>query len=463
MTQRARAFATVELIIGLLTVGTVVWARPLEGGPAVFLSIVERVAAGLVPYRDLALEYPPLALLPIMVPRVLAGNSINGYEILFTAMAVCLVMVTAAAVAWLAAHGWSATSRREALLMFLGLALAAMPALVWRFDIFPALLTALALMAVAAGRPAWAGLALGLGTAAKLYPAFLIPVLLAYYVLGRRLRGAALLLFGSTVTVGAICAGLVLLGGPDAFTFLTYQGDRGIEIGSVLGGIFLLAENMFGIEAAVSFGFGSYEVSSSLGATLALPNVLAQVVLGIGLLTGTGVSFVRDRRRLGFIQPTTLVTYLLATLVLVMLANKVLSPQYIAWLLPLGALLSWRQSLLLVAIFALTTFVYPLSFALLRAAEPLAVAALNGRNLLLLVLFIWLVVPRRDGSTGRVSQGPAATGRVGESEIAQDPWPLHEPGDLSTRAIVSLTFHEALVEPVSLGDRSWVREPTRRS
>ena len=397
MTKRARAFATVELVIGLLTLGAVVWARPLEGGPAVFLSIAERVVSGLVPYRDFALEYPPLALLPITLPRVLAGSSINGYEIVFTAIAVCLAMSTAAAVAWLAGHGWSATSRRETLLVFIGLALAAMPQVVWRFDIFPALLTALALMAVAAGRPGWAGLVLGLGTAAKLYPAFLVPVLLAYYVLGRRLRGAALLLFGSTVTVGAICALLVLLGGSDAFTFLTYQGDRGIEIQSVLGGIFLLAQNLFGIEAAVSFGFGSYEVTSSLGATLAPPFLLAKVVLGIGLMIGTAVSFMRDRRRLGFIQPTTLVAYLLATLVLVMLANKVLSPQYVAWLLPFGALLPWRQSLLLVAIFALTTFVYPLDFALLRAADPLAVAALNGRNLLLLVLFIWLVVPRRDG------------------------------------------------------------------
>lgn len=421
MTQRARAFAAVELIIGLLTLGTVVWARPLEGGPAVFLSIAQRVASGVVPYRDFALEYPPLALLPITLPRVLAGSSINGYEILFTAIAVCLAMATAAAVAWLAGHGWSATSRRETLLVFIGLSLAAMPQVVWRFDIVPALLTALALMAVAAGRPVSAGLALGLGTAAKLYPAFLIPVLLAYYVLGRRWRDAALLLFGSAVTVGAICAQLVLLGGSDAFTFLTYQGDRGIEIQSVLGGIFLLAQNLFGIEAAVSFGFGSYEVTSSLGATLALPDLLAQVVLGIGLIIGTGVSFMRDRRRLGFIQPTTLVTYLLATLVLVMLANKVLSPQYIVWLLPFGALLPWRQSLLLVAIFALTTFVYPLAFALLRAADPLAVAALNGRNLLLLVLLIWLVVPRRDGR--RLDGGPQGVAMLEKPPSRPAPMP----------------------------------------
>ena len=48
----------------------------------------------------------------------------------------------------------------------------------------------------------------------------------------------------------------------------------------------------------------------------------------------------------------TLINFLLATLLLVMLANKVLSPQYIAWLLPFGALLPWRKTALLLVICA---------------------------------------------------------------------------------------------------------------
>jgi hypothetical protein len=92
----------------------------------------------------------------------------------------------------------------------------------------------------------------------------------------------------------------------------------------------------------------------------------------------------------------TLVNFLLATLLLVMLANKVLSPQYIAWLLPFGALLPWRKTVLLLAICLLTTLVYPLLFDDLRRMQPLAVALLNVRNLLLLGMFIWLVIPSRD-------------------------------------------------------------------
>ena len=53
--------------------------------------------------------------------------------------------------------------------------------------------------------------------------------------------------------------------------------------------------------------------------------------------------FQRDARRYGNVQPRTLVAILLATLLLMMLANKVLSPQYVAWLLPFGALLAVAQ------------------------------------------------------------------------------------------------------------------------
>jgi len=392
---RGRSIALAELAIGAAMVVVVVLARPPDFGSSVFLGIADKVAAGLVPYRDFPVEYPPLALIPLVLPRFLAGGGDAAYEILFGLLSLVFTVAVASGLAWLADRGWSATSRNQTLLAFVCLVLAAAPQVFWRFDIFPALLTVIALVAVASRRPGWAGFALALGAAAKLYPAFLVPVLVAYYLFGRSRRGAAMTIFGFGAVGVAVGVLLILVAGRDAFTFLSYQEDRGIEIESVLGGIILLAHNLFGTDAAVTFGFGSFQVESSLERTLALPNAIGVLALGTILAVGLYVSFNSDSRAFGAVRPRTLVTYLLAALLLVMLANKVLSPQYLAWLLPFGALLPWRQSLLLVVVAALTTVVYPLVFDALREAHPTAVAVLNVRNALLLVLFIWLAIPRR--------------------------------------------------------------------
>lgn len=395
-TVRVRAIAVAGLAIGAAMFLTVLVANSPAGSPDVFLTIADQLVSGLAPYRDFPLEYPPLALLPLALPRFLAIGSTGAYQAVFIAVSVAQTVAMGAALCWLANRGWSATSRAATLIAFFSLVLAAAPQVLWRFDIFPALLSILAVVAVASRRPAWAGALLGLGTMAKLYPAFLLPVLLAYYVVGRRWREASMVLVGFAIVVIALVAQVVLVAGVDAFSFLAYQGERGVEIESVIGGLVMLAHNLLGTDAVVSFGFGSYQVESSFIHATAVPGFIAQVALGLALAVGLIVSFMGDQRTSGQVQPRTLITYLLATLLLVMLANKVLSPQYICWLLPFGALLPWRQSLLLVVICALTTFVYPLSFDGLLAADPLAVAALNLRNLLLLVLLGWLILPARD-------------------------------------------------------------------
>jgi hypothetical protein len=399
-------------------------AKPFEGGPAVFLGIADRVASGQVPYRDFVLEYPPLALFPIVLPRYLAGpGSIDTYQTIFTIVSVLLTIALGAVLVWLAQRRWSAIPARETLLAYACILLAAAPQIFWRFDILPALLVGIALVAVATGRPAWAGLSLGLGMAVKLYPAFLVPVLVLYYLFDRRWKSAGAVVFGfAAISIGLV-AEIFLVGGTDAFTFLAYQGERGVEIESVLGGILMLAHDLVGTRADVHFAFGSYEVSSPLTTSLAIPAFLFQVVMGLGVLAGALIGFARDRRIFGAVRVRTLVSYLLATVILVMLANKVLSPQYIGWLLPFAALLPWRQALLVVVICALTTFVYPIHFADLRAADPVAVAALNVRNLLLLVLFAWLVWPARRSRAvaserGDVGEAPEHSGGDAEREQA---------------------------------------------
>ncbi len=394
---RGRLIAAVELIIGAASVVAFVVAKVREGGAWEFRAMADRVADGLVPYRDFPFEYPPLALLQIVLPRLLAPGSDDAYTQLFIGISLAVTLGTAVALVWLAARRWSAESVGYTQLALFSLVLAAWPMVIWRFDIMPAFLTLLALVAVAANRPAWAGLALGLGTAMKLYPVLLLPVLVVFYVFSGRRRSAALALLGFLAIVVSTAAMLFVLAGEDGFTFLTYQAERGLEIESVLAGIVLLAHNLIGAEAVTTFDFGSVQVESPLIETLSLPNQLALLALGVALAMSLLASFRADSRRRadGSVGGQTLIRYIVATLLLAMIANKVLSPQYVAWLIPFGALLPRRQSLVLVVICALTTLIYPLFFATLRDFNGWSISLLNIRNLLLLMLFLWLIVPRR--------------------------------------------------------------------
>ena len=81
-------------------------------------------------------------------------------------------------------------------------------------------------------------------------------------------------------------------------------------------------------------------------------------------------------------------------MLVVILVNKVLSPQYLVWLLPFAALLPSRQSVLLLVIVVLTVLLYPLGFRALVSVQTPAVLALNVRNLLLVVYFAWVAWPR---------------------------------------------------------------------
>lgn len=393
----SRTINLIGLGIGIVSAIVVILASPFDGDPLVFLRIADPIASGAIPYRELPVEYPPLALLPLVLPRILVGvdSSPQAYQAVFGLVSLAVTVLSGAVVVWLGRRGWSAQSVRDSLIVFLAIALALSANVIWRFDILPAFLTIAAVAAVAAGRPAWAGFALGLGVATKLYPAFLAPVLIGYYLVGRRWPAAAFFGFGLLTTVGAVFLQAYVVAGPDSLSFLNYQRDRGVEIESVVGGLALLADSIAGVNAQVSFDFGSFEVESPVVDALAAPAFIAQGALAIGLFVAGAFAFIRDARAFGSVRARTLIAYIVATLLLVMLANKVLSPQFMCWLLPFGALLPRRQAFLLVVTCALTTLVYPLTFDWLRAAQPFAVAVLNLRNLLLLVLFIWLIVPRR--------------------------------------------------------------------
>jgi uncharacterized membrane protein len=170
----------------------------------------------------------------------------------------------------------------------------------------------------ARGRPLLSGVMIGLGTAAKLYPLFLLGALLVVAVR----RGAVRPFFvavGGTVLAWLAVNGPPMLYGFEGWKgFWTFNSDRGPDLGS----LWLVAANLGHPASAHTVNVVSWAVF--LGVCVA--------VLVLGLRT----EHVPRIPQLAFL-----------ILVGFLVVNKVYSPQYVLWLLPLAVLARprWRDLL----------------------------------------------------------------------------------------------------------------------
>ena len=187
------------------------------------------------------------------------------------------------------------------------------------WDLLPVACVAGAFWAHARGRPVLVGVFVGLGAAAKLYPAFLLGAFLVVALRRRELRGFALTATAAIAT-WLLCnlpAVLVHLEGWKGFW--SFNSERGADLGSLW-----LAARDQGWEADVG--------------TVNTVSLVAFAVICLGVLV-LGLRARRPPRasQLGFL-------IVLGFLVV----NKVYSPQYVLWLLPLAVLARprWRDLLI---------------------------------------------------------------------------------------------------------------------
>ena len=329
--------------------------RP-RGEPPRYLAVANEILAGAVPYRDLPVEYPPLALVPWIVPRLVSGDDIHRYAWLLAVQNAVLATGIALCLAWLTRRGWSTAGVSAVLATGALLLLGAGNIVVWLFDLVAALLVGLALVAVALRRPAFAGLLLGVGTMVKVYPAVVLPVLvLAYLAEGDR-RSAGRILVAAAAAVALVMVPTFLVAGEGVRSFLDYQADRGLQLESVTAGLAMLVALFGGPDTTVYQGFGAWQIRGPLTGQLAALSSIA-LILAVGVvLVSALVRVRRDVRIQGMVAPASIVACTTAAILAVMVANKVLSPQFLVWLLPVAPLLP-RPQALLAAGTSLLTFV----------------------------------------------------------------------------------------------------------
>jgi glycosyl transferase family 87 len=347
----------------------------------------EAVLDGEVPYRDFGIEYPPLAL-PMFVVPALAPE--ERYEPVFELlMWACAVAMLAFVVLALRAVG-AEPVRLVAAAAFVGLAPLALGSLVLsRYDLWPAALTAGALAAFVSGRERLGYAGLGLGAAAKIYPLVLVPVALAWTLRRRGRREAALGLGIMAGVLGIILLPFAVIAPEGLAGSLGRQLGRPLQIES-LGAAVLLAAHQAGVyDPAVASSHGSQNLEGSLPDALA---AVQSVLQGLALLA----VWLAARRGSLLAGAAAAVTAFVAF-------GKVLSPQYLVWLLPLVPLVAGATGLaasgLLAGALVTTQLWFPYRYwEGVVALEPAGLLVL-ARDLLLVALFaVLLVATIRPGS-----------------------------------------------------------------
>jgi hypothetical protein len=239
-----------------------------------------------------------------------------------------------------------------------------------------------------------------------------VPVLVAADLLRRDWVKPLLLVVGTAIPVVVLGAVTWIGAGTGELYFLEYHADRGVQLESLLASIAMLAQ-LFGAPAGRVFNdFGAFQIESPLLAGVPWLGGLIAVVLVGALAVSTVVRFRSDIAVHGAVQPQTLATQVLASLFLVLLAYRVLSPQFLVWMLPVAALRPRGEFWAIFLLCLLTFAVYPLAYNALVALDPRAMTLLIVRNALMVGLFVWLV--------GWSTTASSRTGNV-EGVAALDP------------------------------------------
>ena len=277
------------------------------------LYFYEGLSAGQVPYIGHHVEYP-VVMGAVMqaaawVAKPVTDPAVRGrefYDVTVALLAVCLV-VGVLATAYCAGRTWRWTGLIVALSP--GLVLAAFI----NWDLLAMALTMAALAAWAARRPVVAGLLLGLAVATKFYPVICVVPLFVLCLRAGRLR-EFWLTAGSAAAAWLAVNLPVMLAAPAGWaTFYIFNAKRWADWGSVW--YFFQAEH--------------WPVLGGL--SLATINI-ASAALFLATCVGVAVLALAAPRRPRLPQLIFLLTAAF------LLTNKVWSPQYVVWLVPLVVL-----------------------------------------------------------------------------------------------------------------------------
>jgi hypothetical protein len=402
----AAAFAAIALFVvswTLLHVGFYKHKQLID--TPVYQRYGNAIADGKVPYRDFELEYPPGALPVFALPglakpgkdqRVTTGfrRSFETIMWLCGAAAIAAMAVVLRALRRSRVNVWAALCFAAVAPLLLG------SVLLSRFDLWPAAIVAAALAALVSGRLRLGHVLLGLGVTAKFYPGVFVPLAVAF-VWKQAGRREALICLGLVLgVVAAVFAPFVILSPGGVWQSVSVQLRRPLQVESLGSALLLVGHHVFGLDVTGDTSHGSQNLAGTAADRLAV----AMTVLQAGVLIWIWTAFARGQG-----GAEALVRSAAAALGAFIAFGKVLSPQFLIWLIPVVPLVAGRRglraSLLLGSALVLTQIWFPFRYFRLSLHFELGLSwVLLARDLTLVALVgVLTVTLRRRAATPRES------------------------------------------------------------
>jgi hypothetical protein len=413
----------------LIAIAVVIWMVPLQLVPLwsqnqinpdvnLYRIYAGRIAHGALAYRDVQIEYPPGATGLFSLVWWIPGNYGTDFSaVMLLCLCICLLGVVQTA----RALGYSPV--RQALA---GGIVAMSPLLLGslvgaRFDMAVAAIVVWMLYAAVTERWRWMWVLLAAGILIKLVPLALIPLLVIWHARRVDWRAAMIGAVAAVAIVAAVVIPFAILSPSGTWYFVAYNLRRPPQIESAVASLFLAAHAVAGLHVPIVLSYGSINIAGHRPHLLA--NVLSVVLVALVLVIA-----VRCAQLLARAHPTRATEVLIcgatATMVSLTVTGKVLSPQYMVWLLPVIPLVAgryWRAATAtFVAVLLLTQVEFPNYYWDVVALHRSEIIILIVRNLLLIALLV-LCWPRRGlgalpvagrtigGTRDRSASGPATS------------------------------------------------------
>jgi hypothetical protein len=343
---------------------------------------------GSFPAHDVTWQYPPGAAAVLVAPGVVP---FLGYASAFF----CLALLADAAVLAALLRDARRRGRLAGVWVWVGGVALGGPIVYARYDVMVTAVGVLALLLLRR-RPAVGGALAGVGALLKVWP-----VLLLIGAPGGRDVRRAWLSAAATVAAGSALFAVTM---PGAFSFLAFQRDRGTEVES-LGSLVFHLWRHFGWHGRATMHYGSVEF---LGPHVHLVSAAA---LGLSVLGLCWLLWWRLRART--FTAATPYDAAFAALLVFTTTSRVISPQYMVWLIGAGAVcltsagtVQGLPIALTLAATLCTTLEFPMFFFHVSRSDIWGVLLLSVRNGLLVAaslvacrrLWAATVPPRGDRS-----------------------------------------------------------------
>jgi hypothetical protein len=367
--HRAPALTSVWLATRALTL----WLLAHDGAPRLGGGAVARevwllyrhwydlLSHGAFPAHDPLWQYPPGAGPVLLSPALLPGLTYFQAFVALTLAADAAITLTLA----------RAGSLRGAAYWTLGLPLLLNVPLA-RYDVQVTALAVISLLTLSRSTRA-CGVFAALGALVKVWP---VLVLLGT-PRGRTTRSAWSWAAGAGAVAGALLSALFA----DAFAFLRQQGGRGVQIES-LGGTVLAIATHAGWPGTVRYQYGAFEFTG--------PHVRTIAHVSLALTAATFGLLLLWRLRARHWTPATPYDAALSAVLLFTVTSRVISPQYMIWLLGLAAVcltsrhtVQGRAAGLILAATAVSAAAYPVLYGQVMACTWPGCALMLVRNGLL--------------------------------------------------------------------------------